>query len=43
MKIATKSKIYEIDSYAENTLGIPAHILMYNAGASAAEHIKKLL
>ena len=43
MYLTSKNKVYEIDAFAESTLGIPAHTLMYNAGKSAAEHIKEIV
>ena len=43
MLLATRKMIGEIDSYAENTLGIKGQTLMYNAGKSAAQKILSLV
>ncbi len=43
MLLATRKMICDIDEYAEKVLGIKPHTLMYNAGKSAADRIKKLL
>lgn len=43
MLLATRKMIGEIDAFAENTLGIKSQSLMYNAGKSAADKIKRLL
>ncbi len=43
MLLATRKMISDIDAYAEEKLGIKPQTLMYNAGKSAAEHIKKLI
>lgn len=43
MLLATRKMIGEIDAFAENTLGIKGQTLMYNAGKSAADKIKRLI
>ena len=43
MLLATRKMISDIDEFAENVLGIKGQILMFNAGKSAADKIKKLL
>ena len=43
MLLATRKMISEIDEFAESVLGIKGQTLMFNAGKSAADKIKKLL
>ena len=43
MLLATRKMISDIDEYAERSLHINGQSLMYNAGKSAADKIKKLL